>query len=60
MRKNILMNYDEESTDEELSWLMNEVIQKVKQRALRGKILLDATTAKEITEAKARFKLLKE
>ena len=60
MRKNILMNCDEEPTDKELSWLMNEVIQKVKQRALPGKILLDETIAKEITEAKAQFKLLAE
>ncbi len=39
---------------------MDEVIQKVKQRALLGKILLDKTIAKEIKEAKARSKLLEE
>ena len=59
MRKNIL-NYDEEPTYEELNWLMNEVIQKVRQRALLGKLLLDETVAKEIREAKERFKLFKE
>jgi len=60
MRENILMNCDEEPTDEELDWLMNEVIKNVKQRALLAKLWLHETIAKEIVEAKARFNLLEE
>ena len=39
---------------------MNEVIKKVKQRALLAKLLLHETIAKEIEEAKARFNSLAE